>query len=57
MEFDKLTEEQKEKFSNCKTAEELLEQAKAEGFELSEDDLEGIAGGLEWTSSCDSLGW
>lgn len=55
MNFDELTEEQKEKFSKCKTAAEMLEQAREEGFELSEEDLEGISGGLEWTSPCNNL--
>ena len=55
MEFDKLTDEQKEKFSKCTTLEELLEMAKEEGFELTEEDMEGISGGMEWTTSCESL--
>ena len=55
MKFDELTDEQKEKFSKCKTSEELLKQAREEGFELSEEELEDISGGLEWTSSCNDL--
>ena len=55
MEFNKLTDEQKEKFSDCTTLEELLEKAQEEGFELTEEDMEGISGGMEWTSPCGSL--
>ena len=51
MNFDDLTEEQKEKYANCKTAAELLEQAQEDGFELSEEDLDGIAGG-GWSAFC-----
>lgn len=51
MNFDELTEEQKERFSKCKTAAEMLEQAKEDGFELSEEDLEGISGG-GWSAFC-----
>ena len=45
MTFDDLTDEQKERVKACKTAEELVELAKAEGVELSDEQLEGIAGG------------
>ena len=52
MNFDELTEEQKEKFSKCKTLDEMLEQAQEEGFELSEEELDGIAG-AGWSTFCD----
>ena len=45
MEFNDLTEEQKAKVMACKTAEELVALAKAEGVELSEEQLDAIAGG------------
>lgn len=51
MNYGDLTEEQKEKFSKCKTVEEMLEQAREEGFELSEEELEGVSGG-GWSAFC-----
>ena len=54
--FDKLTDDQKKKFENCKTPEELLAFAKDEGFELTDDQLEALSGGASWSgcshSSC-----
>ena len=45
-----LTEEQIAKLKECKSQEEILQLAKAEGVELSDEDLEGIAGGVDWLS-------
>ena len=45
MEFNDLTEEQKARVMACKTADELIALAKAEGVELSEEQLDAIAGG------------
>ena len=50
MEFKDLTPEQQEKARACKTPEEMLELAKAAGYELSDAELDGIAGGA-W--ACD----
>ena len=47
MEFRDLTEEQKAKALACKTPEELLALAKAEGLEMSDEQLSEISGG--WT--------
>ena len=44
----KLTDDQKKKVEAAKSPEELLALAKEEGYELSPDQLEGIAGG--WCS-------
>ena len=56
-----LTDEQIEKASRCHSEAELLALAKEEGIELSDDELENIAGGLEWTTPdpcpCDSDDW
>ena len=50
MNVEDLTEEQKAKFKEAKTAEEILELAKEEGVELSIDELDGASGGdKEWT--------
>ena len=40
-----LTPEQMEKVGACKSADELVELAKAEGVDLSEEQLEAISGG------------
>ncbi len=40
-----LTDEQKQKIGNAKTQEELLAIAKETGFELSEEQLNAMAGG------------
>ena len=34
------------------TPEEILAAAREEGYELSDEDLEGIAGGGEWKNEC-----
>lgn len=47
MDFDKLTEEQKAKIAG-KTPKEILEMAKEDGYELSEEEMEGISGGVNW---------
>ena len=46
MNFENMAPELIEKIKACKTEEELFELAKQEGFELTEDELNGIAGGL-----------
>ena len=46
-----LTEEQIAKVKACKSQKELLELARKEGVELSEEQLEGVSGG-----SCTSKG-
>ena len=48
MEFKDLTPEQQEKARACKTAEELLALAKAEGYELTDEELEAVSGGGAW---------
>jgi hypothetical protein len=45
MEYNDLTDEQKARVAACKTAEELVELAKDEGVELSDEQLNSIAGG------------
>lgn len=48
--FDLLNDEAKERLRACETPEDILAFAKAEGVELSDEDLEGIAGGVDWLS-------
>ena len=45
MEFNDLTDEQKARVLACKTADELVALAKTEGVELSDEQLDSIAGG------------
>ncbi len=53
MDIKDLTPEQKQKAAACKTPEELLALAKAEGMELADADLEAVSGGWEWP--CDDV--
>ena len=45
MEFNDLTEEQKAKALACQTPEEILALAQEEGYELTDEQLDGVAGG------------
>ena len=45
MKFEDLSTEMQEKAESCETAEELMKLAEDEGIELSEEDLDDIAGG------------
>ena len=44
--FDQLTDEQKAKAKECKTAEELMDFFDKEGLELPDELLDSVAGGL-----------
>ncbi len=58
MNFEDLTTEQKEKAVACKTPEELIELAKNEGVELTDEQLESISGGGWSSPSCgDDTAW
>ena len=46
--------ELQEKLKAAKSADELVELAKAEGIELTDGQLEAIAGGEDWRS-CESF--
>ena len=45
--FENLSDEVKAKLLACKTPEEVQEVAKAEGQELSLDDLKAVSGGID----------
>ena len=47
-----------EKARACKSTDELVELAKSEGIELSDEQLDSIAGGGSWADYvCDSYCW
>ncbi len=49
--LSKLTDDQKKKVEAAQTPEELLARAKEAGYELSEEQLNSMAGG--WCLDCD----
>ncbi len=56
--FEQLSDEQKEKFRNCKNMDEVMKLANEENFELSEEQLDFLAGGgcpCDWTHGCNPL--
>ena len=49
MDFDKISDELKAKALKCKTPEEVLELARSEGYDLTDEQLQSIAGGsIDW---------
>ena len=58
MKLEDLTAELKEKAIACKTPDDIITLAKEEGIDLTDEQLEGIAGG-DWTHpSCpDDTAW
>ena len=51
MDFNNLSDELKAKVQACKTSEEILALAESEGVELSDAELESVAGG--WGYDCE----
>ena len=49
--FDGLSDDLKNKVTECHTSEELMNLAKTEGIELSDEQLDAISGGFEWICS------
>ena len=47
--YEDLTPEQQSKAKACKTLEDVLALAKEEGYELTDEELEGAAGGSFWS--------
>ena len=50
MDYKGISPELREKAKACKTPEEMLALAKAEGYKLSEEELGAIAGGGGWSN-------
>lgn len=50
--LENLSEEAKAKAIACKSPEEMLELAQSEGYELSLDELDEAAGGVDWNAEC-----
>ena len=50
MDFEDLSPELQSKVRACKTPEEILALAKEEGYELTDEALEAIAGGSNWNN-------
>ena len=57
MDFKDLTPEQAAKAKACKTSEELIALAESEGVELTDEQLDGIAGGYNWNCDVDDGGY
>lgn len=51
--WNELTEEKRARVRACETPDDIMALAKEEGYELSEDELEGIAGGGFWGTMLD----
>ena len=49
MNLEDLSPELKEKALACKTPEELLALASEEGYELSDEELAAVSGGVDWS--------
>ena len=50
MQYRDLTDEQRAKVRSCESPEEMLALAQEEGLELTDEQLDGIAGG--WSGGC-----
>ena len=49
MDFKDISPELREKAKACQTPEELLALAKKEGYKLSDEDMEVVSGGADWS--------
>ena len=58
MNFDDLSAETKAKLLECKSPEDVLELARSEGIDLTDEQIEGISGGDTWDPyPCPSVTW
>ena len=51
--YNGLSDDLKAKAAECRTADELMELAKTEGIELTDEQLDALSGGYNWV--CSSL--
>ena len=49
--FNRITDDQRERLQGAQSPEELLEKAREEGLELTDEQLESISGGGFWGGS------
>ena len=54
MDIKDLTPEQRKQAIACKTTDELIQLAKDNGIELSDEQLNAISGGDSWYCPCDN---
>ena len=47
--FENISPELREKARACASAEELFELARAEGIELTDEQLQAVSGGVHWS--------
>ena len=52
--YDGLSDDLKAKVATCKTGAELVSLAEKEGIELTDEQLDAISGGFDWTGSCEN---
>ena len=55
--YEKLTDEQKEKWKSCKTEDEFVTFIGEVGIELPDDIVGAVAGGLGWTGPDGAHPW
>ena len=57
MDYKDLSEEQRAKVAGANTPEDILRIAKEEGYELSEEEIDQISGGIfAWENVCPKCG-
>ena len=57
MNFEDLKDsELQARLKSAKTPEELLAIAKGEGYELTDEELNSVAGGIDWLHECSNKG-
>ena len=52
MNFEELSQDQQELVRNAKTPEEIIKLAQEAGYDLSDEELESISGGMMWGDVC-----
>ena len=50
--YDGLSDDLKAKVVTCKTGEELVALAESEGIELTDEQLDALSGGSDWSCNC-----